>query len=120
MKTLIVIGSLILLMSCGKKTASSSSNIVDLNQPTIVTRAPKAVLTIDMCESLQPIERCNCIDRVAFRACGDARVRADNSYTECLTPYLEGAYRNYCTINRANAYSDADMNMYMGRFRQGY
>jgi hypothetical protein len=95
------------LMSCGKNH-DNNPNLVDLNQETIVVEAPRATLSIETCESLQAEERCNCLDRVAYNHCSRLMKEANNKYTECISPFLTAAYSNYCSVNAANAYSDAD------------
>lgn len=101
--SLIVLASLTLAIGCGK---DNQGNMVNLDQPTVVTKAPRAELAIETCESLQGYLLCNCLDRIAYKQCERFMAHADNSYTECLAPFLEAAYTNYCSVNRNNAYTD--------------
>jgi len=118
----LVLASLTLSLGCGKKT--TDGNMVNLDQPTTVIKAPKAVITIEVCESLQPQELCNCLDRVASSQCASKmRIADSHTYDDCLAVYLDAAYRNYCSIDRAKAYTDADQDSYfrnVNRFRQSY
>ena len=97
---------LLLTTSCGKKS-SVSSNIVDLNKKTIVIDSPKSNLIIDSCESMRGELLCMCIDRNAYKECNVYKTHANGKeYNDCITPYINRAYNNYCNINRVNAYND--------------
>ena len=84
MKTALFTIGIIFLLGCGKdknKGQYYSSN-----------------KSIEVCSNLTGEDYCSCLNQIAYDACASAC--NDAEYGNCVKPYLETAYLNYCNIDR--------------------
>lgn len=108
MKKVIGLLVIVLLVGCGKNGSEASKAEAYLNKETVVVNSRKSEIILDSCEALRGEALCYCIDRNAFKECDRYNVYADNGkkYDDCITPYINRAYGNYCEINKAMVYRD--------------
>lgn len=84
MKTALVTLGIIFLMGCGKDKNQTPYNSYNKN--------------VEVCSNYTGENYCSCLNRNAYNACISAC--NDTEYGNCIKPYLETAYLNYCNIDR--------------------
>lgn len=84
MKAALITLGIIFLVGCGKDKSQNQSYSSNKN--------------IEVCSRFTGEEYCSCLNRDAYNACASAC--NDTEYGNCVKPYLETAYLNYCKIDR--------------------